>query len=160
MNIKYNLEIYGIWHTPYINSNQKNIDEQNAQKVMYSSNICYGDLDSKTFLEILETELDVVKYSLTAKNIKKEFGYSDTNIISDACIKRIIKYYKFRKDLYNKISKEILITIKNLIKKTNLSEIALKYDIPADCNNFSCEDPDYTGGQKDAWIKITCYCNK
>lgn len=116
----------------------------------------YAAMNEGQFAKILKEELDIADYPLTPKNIKKEFGFEESgNAISDECIDRIIKYYKFRKDLYSKIAKQFTCSAAEaLLKKLGADIVTVKYYIPYYGNSFSCEDPEYDGGHVEAWIEV------
>jgi hypothetical protein len=151
MKVIYGLKIYGFWKTQWWNDK-----ENNGKTMAHHETTFYDELDDLLFNDILRDELDVVNYQITADNIKKEFGFTVNNRqISDECIVRIIKYYKFRKHLYEKIRDNFLnCKAEKMIESSGSDVITFKYKIPAEYNNFSCEDSGYTGGQHDAWIEI------
>ena len=111
------------------------------------------------FQTILKEELDIPDYAITEKNIKKEFGYEENGLeIKAECLKRIIAYYKWRKALFKKICKQTLDNrAEALLKQVGSDEIKFRYYIPAEYNNFSCENPSYTGGQIEAYLEIALY---
>lgn len=116
----------------------------------------YIAMNEGQFTKLLKEELDVVDYPLTPKNIKKELGFEESgNAISDECIDRIIKYYKFRKDLYSKIAKKFTCSSAELMLKSLGADIVTaKYYIPYYGSSFSCEDPEYDGGHIESWIEV------
>ena len=116
----------------------------------------YTSLDEVTFKNILKDELDIPDYTVNEKNINREFGFSyNNNKIPAECMKQIINYYKWRKTLFKKICDSLLNNNANaMMDKLGCDELKFKYYIPAECNNFSCEEPNYTGGQVEAYIEI------
>lgn len=143
--MKYSIKIYGLWKTSWWKDESK--------KVCHKSIDEYSDLDEETFKSVLNDELDVPDYELTPENIKRNFGYSGSNEtqISDACIERIIKYYSFRRDLYSKIIK---VLIEDSASMSAAGITAVRFNLPPEGNNFSCEDASYDGGQIEAWIEV------
>ena len=143
--MKYSIKTYGLWKTSWWKDESK--------KVCHKSIDEYSDLDEETFKSVLNDELDVPDYELTPENIKRNFGYSSSNEaqISDACIERIIKYYSFRRDLYSKIIKTF---IEGAASLPDASIVTIRFNLPPEGNNFSCEDASYDGGQIEAWIEV------
>jgi hypothetical protein len=151
----YGIKRYGTWRTRYWRA-----DEVKDSREIFSKNgEEYADLDVTLFKEILKEELDVPDYAVTEKNIKKEFGYEENGLeIKPECLKRIVEYYKWRKALFKKICKQTLDNrAEALLKQIGSDEIKFRYYIPAEYNNFSCEDPAYTGGQTEAYLEIALY---
>lgn len=151
----YGIKRYGVWRTLYWRA-----DEVKDSREIFSKNgEEYADLDATLFKEILKEELDVPDYAITEKNIKKEFGYEENGLeIKPECLKRIIGYYKWRSALFRKICKQTLDNrAEALLKQIGSDEIKFRYYIPAEYNNFSCEDPAYTGGQTEAYLEIALY---
>lgn len=152
--MKYGIKTHGLWNAPYWKD-----AEDKKKNIFHKSEESYCDLDEKSFKEILNDELDVPDYAITPKNISREFGYTGTGFkIDDACMIRIVEYYKFRKSLYKKIcdllfSKEMTKTV----KRFGAAEFMLRYDIPAEYNSFDCDDPNYDAGQIEAWIEISVF---
>ena len=149
--MKYEIKKHGIWNEPYWK------EELKSKKKLFSANTyVYSDLDEMLFKDILRDELDVPDYAINAKNINKEFGFTGNGRkIPEDCIKQIINYYKWRKDLFEKICKMLLNNgAETILNKYGCNEFVLKYDIPAKYNNFSTEEPNYTGGQIEAYIEI------
>lgn len=149
----YGIKRVGAWRTPYWRA-----DEVKDDRIISNRNSEeYTDLDATLFKAILNEELDVPDYPITEKNIKKEFGYDENGLdINAECLKNIIAYYKWRKALFKKICRQILDNrAEALLKQIGSDEIKFRYYIPAEYNNFSCEDPSYTGGQTEAYLEIT-----
>jgi len=148
----YGIKRCGTWHAPYFGSEDgKKVFNKNADE--------YTDLDATLFKKVLESELDVPDYAITEKNIKREFGYEQHGLeIKAECMKRIVAYYKWRLALFKKICRQTLDNrAEALLKQVGSDEIKFRYYIPAEYNNFSCEDPSYTGGQTEAYIEIALY---
>lgn len=148
----YGIKMCGTWHMPYWRS-----EEIKNGGLIYSKNVAeYTDLDQALFKAILNEELDVPSYAINEQNIRKEFGRGESNELPDACLKQIVGYYKWRKALFKKICGQ---TTNNraeaLLNQVGADEVTLKYYIPAECNNFSCEEAPYTGGQTEAYIEVT-----
>ena len=149
----FKIKRYGSWKTSYYRETEVN----DHKKIINSNYDEYSDLNVTLFKNILKDELDVPDYAINKNNILKEFGYEqlDKNI-PDECINQIVGYYKFRKDLYIKICNQTLDNrAEALLKQLGCDELSFKYFIPAEYNNFSCEEPHYTGGQIEAYIEIT-----
>lgn len=151
----YGIKRYGTWRTQYWIAS----DGKNSREIFYKNNVEYTDLDTTLFQTVLKEELDVPDYAITEKNIMKEFGYEKNNLeIKPECMKRIVEYYKWRSALFRKICEQMLDNKADaLLKQVGSDEIKFKYYIPAEYNNFSCEDPSYTGGQTEAYLEITLY---
>lgn len=149
----YEIKKYGAWNSPYWK------EELKSKKLFSTNTDVYYDLDEMLFKDILRDELDVPDYEINAKNINKEFGFTDNGRkIPDDCIKQIVNYYKWRKALYEKICKLLLNNgAEALLKKTGSDELTFRYYIPAKCNNFSTEEADYTGGQEAAYLEVAIY---
>jgi len=142
--MRYGIKTYGMWKTSWWKDESKNVCHKSVNE--------YPDLDEETFKSVLNDELDVPDYVLTPENIKRNFGYSGNGAqISDACIERIIKYYSFRRDLHSKIIKTFIEDIASL---PDASIVTMRFDLPPEGNNFSCEDASYDGGQIEAWIEV------
>lgn len=151
-NFIYGLKVHGIWNSPYLHVNNKD-----KKSILYTSDNIYDNLNIKQVKQILKDELDVISYSPTKNNIIREFGFFHKKLtnIDKACIKKIIEYYKFRKSLYNEICKTVLCNnMTSFMKKNNITSISFNYNIPAEYNNFSCDDPNYDGGQVEAYIEV------
>lgn len=152
----YGIKRCGAWRTPYWRA-----DEVKDNREIFSKNSDeYTDLDTTLFQTILKEELDVPDYAITEKNIKKEFGYAtdDEPEMKAECLEKIIAYYKWRKALFKKICRQTLDNrAEALLKQVGSDEIKFRYYIPAEYNNFSCEDPSYTGGQTEAYLEIALY---
>ena len=151
----YGIKMRGAWRTPYWRA-----DEVKDDKEMLSKNSEeYADLDVTLFKEILKEELDVPDYAVTEKNIKKEFGYEENGAeIKAECLKKVVAYYKWRKALFKKICGQTLDNrAEALLKQVGSDEIRFRYYIPAEYNNFSCDDPNYTGGQTEAYLEVALY---
>ena len=146
----FSIKQYGQWKIPYWKNEVSS--KMHISKTMNE----YSCLDNTLFKDILKDELDVPDYAINEKNIKKEFGYSNAGYaIPEKCMKNIIRYYKWRKNLYSKICKTLLgKQALNMLNNFNCSEIKFKYNIPAEYNNFSCEDPEYDDGQLEAYLEI------
>ena len=152
----YGIKRHGTWRTQYLRADEV----KNKREIRTSNGEEYTDLDAALFREILNEELDVPDYPITEKNIKKElFCYKeDESKISDECLKHVVDYYKWRKALFKKICGQTLDNrAEALLKQVGSDEIKFRYYIPAEYNNFSCEDPAYTGGQTEAYIEIALY---
>lgn len=146
----FGIKRFGNWKTSYWKP-------EVSTKMHFSANSDeYTGLDEVIFKDILKDELDVPDYIINEKNINKEFGFAyNGNKIPAECMKQIINYYKWRKILFKKICDCVLNNnINALLKKFGCDELKFKYYIPAECNNFSCEEPNYTGGQIEAYIEI------
>ena len=149
----YGLKRYGKWRTPYWRAdeikNRREIDSANSDE--------YSDLDAALFEAILREELDVPDYAVNEKNIKKEFfSYKEDGAdIKAECLKQIVAYYRWRAALFKKICGQTLNNkAESLLKQTGADEIKFRYYIPAEYNNFSCEEAPYTGGQTEAYLEI------
>ena len=145
----YELTTYGLW-------NNKNwVESSKRNTILTESMSSFKCLDESSFKTILKDELDVPDYKVDKKSILKEFGYDKHSEIKvpDECIQQIIKYYTWRKALHGKICKSIA-NAKKLMSNSNADKLALKFYIPAECNNFSFEEPHYTAGQVEAWIEV------
>lgn len=152
----YGIKRCGTWRTPYWRADEV----KDNREILSKNSDEYADLDATLFQAILKEELDVPDYAVTEKNIKKEFGYTadDKSAIKTECLKKITAYYKWRKALFKKICGQTLDNrAKALLKQVGSDEIKFRYYIPAEYNNFSCEDPSYTGGQTEAYLEITLY---
>ena len=151
-NFIYSLKVHGKWNNPYLHANNKD-----KKSILYTNDNIYDNLNISQVKQILKDELDVISYTPTRNNIIKEFSFFHKELtnIDNKCIKKIIKYYKFRKNLYNKICKNIIgNNIESFIKKIGVTSIVFNYNIPAEYNNFSCENPNYDGGQVEAYIEV------
>ena len=155
--MQYGLKIHGVWNAP-----RWNAEKGDDRRITHVEDNSYSGLDEDQFKDILKEELDVVDYPITPKNIKKEFGYSGKGAdIDEACMKRIVGYYKFRKALYEKICKAFLAGGSDaMAKKLGVDEAMFRYDIPEKCNSFDCGDPEYDSGQLEAWIEVSFYAGK
>jgi len=148
----YGFRTYGLWKTSW----WRNDDDK--AKLLHTSTDEYSEMNEDLFKQVLLDQLDIPEYELTPEKIKEEFfSFSaDKQAVSDACVQRIIKYYSFRKELYEKIIK--LFTgdgiAKKLLEDAKPETLSMHFDIPPEGNNFSCEDPEYTGGQINAWIEV------
>lgn len=150
----FGIKKYGVWNELYWK------EELKSKKMILSENTYeYTNLDVTLFKDILRDELDVPDYEINAKNINKEFGFTDNDKkIPADCIKQIVNYYKWRKELFDKICKLLLNNgAEALLKKIGCDELTLRYNIPAKYNNFSTEEADYTGGQEAAYIEVAIY---
>ena len=150
----FGIKKYGIWNEPYWK------EELKSKKTILSANTYeYTNLDVTLFKDILRDELDVPDYEINAKNINKEFGFTDNGKkIPDDCIKQIVNYYKWRKELFDKICKLLLNNgAEALLKQTSCDVLVFRYNIPAKYNNFSTEEADYTGGQEAAYLEVAIY---
>lgn len=150
----FGIKKYGIWNEPYW---KKEINSK--KKLFNSSTYTYTDLDATLFKDILRDELDVPDYKINAKNINKEFGFSgNIEKISTDCMTHIVNYYKWRKELFEKICKLLLNNnAEALLKTTGCDELTLRYYIPAKYNNFSTKETNYTGGQIEAYLEVAIY---
>lgn len=151
----YGIKRCGTWRTPYWQA-----DKVKDNREIFSKNSDeYTDLDTTLFQTILKDELDVPDYAVTEENIMKEFGYEKNGLeIKPECMKRIIEYYKWRSALFRKICEQTLDNhAEALLKQLGSDEIKFRYYIPAEYNNFSCEDPFYTSGQTEAYLEIALY---
>lgn len=148
----FGIKIHGTWHSPYWREDEVN----DHRKIVNSNSDEYSGLDVTLFKAILNEELDVPDYPINEKNIIKEFGYADCDKkIPAECMKQIIGYYKFRKGLFKKICSQTLDNrAEALLKQLGCDEVTFKYFIPAEYNNFSCDEPGYTGGQVGAFIEV------
>lgn len=149
----YEIKKYGAFHAPYWK------EELKSKKLFSTNTDVYYDLDETLFKAILRDELDVPDYEINAKNINKEFGFTDNGEkIPNDCIKQIVNYYKWRKGLFEKICKLLLDNgAEALLKKTGCDELTFRYYIPAKYNNFSTEEANYTGGQEAAYLEVAIY---
>ncbi len=150
----FGIKNHGVWNAPYWK------EELNNRKKLFSKHTFeYTDLDEMLFKDILRDELDVPDYAINAKNINKEFGFtSNGKKIPKECIKKIVNYYKWRKELFEKICKLLLNNnAKALLNDAGCDELTFRYCIPAKYNNFSTEDANYTGGQIEAYLEIGVY---
>lgn len=150
----FRIKKHGIWNEPYWK------EELRSKKTIFSANTyVYTDLDEVLFKDILRDELDVPDYTINAKNINKEFGFTDNGRkIPKDCIRHIINYYKWRKELFEKICKLFLNNgAKALLEKSGCDELTFRYYIPAKYNNFSTEEANYTGGQVEAYLEVAVY---
>ena len=149
----YEIKKYGAWNAPYWK------EELKSKKLFSTNTDVYYDLDEMLFKDILRDELDVPDYEINAKNINKEFGFTyNGKKIPDDCIKQIVNYYKWRKELFEKICKLLLNNgAEALLKKTDCDELTFRYYIPAKYNNFSTEEANYTGGQEAAYLEVAIY---
>ena len=147
----YGIKRFGEWRCPFWRADEL----KNNREILSRNCEEYADLDDRLFREILRDELDVPYYAITEKNIRKEFGYEKNNIeMNPECLKKIVAYYRWRKALFKKIT-NLTALAKNTLKKIGSDEMTFRYYVPAEYNNFSCEDPEYTGGQLRAYIEIT-----
>lgn len=155
--MKYGLKVHGVWNAPWWNA-----EKDDGRTIVHSEDNFYNGLDEDQFKSILKEEIDVVDYKITPKNVKKEFGYTGNGLdIDKACMKRIIGYYKFRKELYEKICKQFLDGgAETMAKKLGVTEAIFRYDVPEECNSFDCKDPEYDSGQLEAWIEVSFYAGK
>ena len=151
----YGIKRCGTWRTQYWKANEG----KNSRKIFSKNSDEYTDLDTTLFQTILKEELDVPDYAITEENIMKEFGYEKNGLeIKPECMKRIIEYYKWRSALFRKICEQTLDNrAEALLKQLGSDEIKFRYYIPAEYNNFSCEDSSYTGGQTEAYLEIALY---
>lgn len=150
----FRIKKHGIWNKPYWK------DELKCKKKLLNTNTqVYVDLDEMFFKDILRDELDVPDYTINAKNINKEFGFTDNGMkIPEDCIKHIVNYYKWRKELFEKICKLLLNNgAEVLLKNADCDELTFRYYIPAKYNNFSTEEANYTGGQVEAYLEVAIY---
>lgn len=146
----YRLKIHGTWKTSYWKP------EISSSRYTSSIDNEYSDLSEELFKTMLNEELDIPEYDITEENISREFGYTANGMsIPARCVDNIIKYYAWRKALFEKICKAVLGgAAEQCMDKAGCDELSFKYMLPAEYNNFSCEDPDYDSGQVDAFIEV------
>ena len=149
----YGIKRYGAWRTPYWRADEV----KDSREITSKTSDEYADLDETLFKAVLKEELDVPDYEITEENIKREFGYEENGSeIKAECMKRIVEYYKWRKALFERICGQTLDNrAEALLDRVCSDEITFKYALPAEYNNFSCDDPSYTGGQIEAHLEIT-----
>ena len=150
----FGIKKHGVWNEPYWK------EEAKSKKKLFSANTyAYTDLDVALFKDILKDELDVPDYEINAKNINREFGFSDNSKkIPTDCIAHIVNYYKWRKALFERICKLLLNNgAEAMLKNIGCDELTLRYYIPAKYNNFSTEEANYTGSQVEAYLEVAIY---
>lgn len=149
----FKIKQHGMWRNEHWRADEVN----DSKKIISMHDDEYSDLDPVLFKLVLNDILDVPEYELTEENINREFGFEKHDIkIPDACVSQILEYYKFRKALFTRICEQVLNNkAEALLSQAGCDEVTFKYCIPAKFNNFSCEEPDYTGGQVEACLEIS-----
>lgn len=142
----------GTWRNPYWRAEEV----KNDRKILSRTADEYEDLDEGLFEEILREELDVPDYEPTEENVLKELGYAKRGAeMKPECLRQVTEYYRWRRDLFERIKRQVLSgRAELLLRESGASEVSFRYALPAEYNNFSCEEAPYDGGQVDACLEI------
>lgn len=158
-DMTYGFKRYGSWTSPYWKDEAKD----SPKNIVNSNSDEYAQLSLEQFKDVLHDELDIPDYEITSENIYTEFGFDCRKTKNEAkCIEHLVEYYKWRKELFDRIVAAVVDNtsfggIQDRFEALGCDELRIRFNMPAKYNNFSTEDPDYDGGQTEAYIEVVMY---